>query len=162
LLLSSHHSSFILSFYCSQGTVRKAAGWDFPDRSEGTGTVRVGSRPPQISSTKDGRSGAPRSPNTPTCTSDRENQWRTSWTGSDKSLSSSLSQREARSEHGKLESCTEDVRFSSIWSITWLWLMVLLRTSSLPGWPIDKRVRNCCITLFKNISIAFSSYESQF
>jgi serine/threonine-protein kinase 24/25/MST4 len=100
--------------------VRKAAGWDFPDRSEGTGTVRVGSRPPQISSTKDGRSDVPRTPNTPTRTSDRENQWRTSWTGSDKSLSSSLSHRETRSDRGRPESSTEDVRFSSIWSITWL------------------------------------------
>ncbi|KAG2645574.1 hypothetical protein PVAP13_2KG431800 [Panicum virgatum] len=39
----------------SQGTVRKATGWDLPDRSEGTGTVRVVSRPPQTASTKDSR-----------------------------------------------------------------------------------------------------------
>ncbi|GJN13122.1 hypothetical protein PR202_ga31458 [Eleusine coracana subsp. coracana] len=92
----------------SQGTVRKAAGRDFPDRSEGTGTVRVGSRPPQISSTKDGRSDIPHSPNTPTRTSDRENQWRPSWRESDESLASSLSQREVHSERGELESSTED------------------------------------------------------
>uniref|UniRef100_A0A0A9DY02 Protein kinase domain-containing protein n=1 Tax=Arundo donax TaxID=35708 RepID=A0A0A9DY02_ARUDO len=92
----------------SQGTVRKAAGWDLPDRSEGTGTVRVGSRPPQTTSTRDGRFDMPRSPNTPTRTADRENQWRTSWTGSEELLSSNLSWRDAQSERGRLESSTED------------------------------------------------------
>ncbi|KAK3125093.1 hypothetical protein QOZ80_7BG0599880 [Eleusine coracana subsp. coracana] len=92
----------------SQVTVKKAVGRDFPDRSEGTGTVRVRSRPPQISSTKDGRSDISHSPNTPTSTSDRENQWRPSWRGSDESLASSLSQREVHSERGELESSTED------------------------------------------------------
>ncbi|XP_062189468.1 uncharacterized protein LOC133892607 [Phragmites australis] len=92
----------------SQGTVRKAPGWDFPDRSEGTGTVRVGSRPPQITSTKDGRFDMPQSPNTPRRTADRENQWRTSWTGSEESPSTNLSQRDIQSERGRLESSTED------------------------------------------------------
>ena len=57
----------------SQGTVRKAAGWDFPDRSEGTGTVRGGLRPPQITSTKEGRFD---NSSTLKRTADRENQWR--------------------------------------------------------------------------------------
>ncbi|KAL5198808.1 hypothetical protein ABZP36_002320 [Zizania latifolia] len=92
----------------SQGTVRKATGWDFPDRSEGTGTVRGGLRPPQITSTKDNRSDIPHSPNTPKRTADRENQWRKSWTGSEESISTNMSQREAQSEYGRLGGSTED------------------------------------------------------
>ncbi|KAG2637193.1 serine/threonine-protein kinase svkA-like isoform X3 [Panicum virgatum] len=82
----------------SQGTVRKATGWDLPDRSEGTGTVRVVSRPPQTASTKDSRFDVPQSPNTPKRTADRENQWRTSYTGSEESLN----------DRGRLESSTDD------------------------------------------------------
>lgn len=82
----------------SQGTVRKATGWDLPDRSEGTGTVRVVSRPPQTASTKDSRFDVPQSPNTPKRTADRENQWRASYTGSEESLN----------DRGRLESSTDD------------------------------------------------------
>ncbi|BAT01681.1 Os07g0507300 [Oryza sativa Japonica Group] len=92
----------------SQGTVRKAAGWNLPDRSEGTGTVRGGLKPSQVTSTKDSRSDASHSPNTPKRTADRENQWRTSWTGSEESISTNPSQRDAQSEYGRLESSTED------------------------------------------------------
>lgn len=99
-----------LGFYFSQGTVRKAAGWNLPDRSEGTGTVRGGLKPSQVTSTKDSRSDASHSPNTPKRTADRENQWRTSWTGSEESISTNPSQRDAQSEYGRLESSTEDVR----------------------------------------------------
>ncbi|KAJ1291126.1 hypothetical protein BS78_02G294700 [Paspalum vaginatum] len=88
----------------SQGTVRKATGSDFPDRSEGTGTVRVVSRPPQTTSAKDNRFDTPQSPNTPRHTADRENQWRTSWTGSEESLS----HRDTQNERGRLESSTDD------------------------------------------------------
>ena len=91
----------MIIFYCSQGTVRKATGWDLPDRSEGTGTVRVVSRPPQTASTNDSRFDVPQSPNTPKRTADRENQWRTSYTGSEESLN----------DRGRLESSTDDVRF---------------------------------------------------
>ncbi|KAL6840653.1 hypothetical protein ACP4OV_029517 [Aristida adscensionis] len=87
----------------SQGTVRKAAGRDFPDRSEGTGTVRVGSRPPQTISIKDSR--VDNTSNTQRRTADRENQWRTSLTGSEDSLSNS-SLRE--SERRRQETSTED------------------------------------------------------
>ncbi|XP_006657739.1 serine/threonine-protein kinase svkA-like [Oryza brachyantha] len=92
----------------SQGTVRKAAGWDFPDRSEGTGTVRGGIRASQSTSTKDSRFDIPHSPNTPKRTADRENQWRTSSTGSEESISTNVSQREAQSEYGRRESSVED------------------------------------------------------
>ncbi|KAF0900748.1 hypothetical protein E2562_034784 [Oryza meyeriana var. granulata] len=92
----------------SQGTVRKATGWDFPDRSEGTGTVRGGLRPSQITSTKESRFDIPHSPNTPKRTADRENQWRTSWTGSEGSISTNMSQREAQSEYWRFESSMED------------------------------------------------------
>jgi len=88
----------------SQGTVRKATVRDFPDRSEGTGTVRVVSRPPQIASTKDGRSDMPQSPKAPIRTTDRENQRKSSWTGSE----DSLSQRDTQSERGRVESSTDD------------------------------------------------------
>ncbi|CAL5086537.1 unnamed protein product [Urochloa decumbens] len=88
----------------SQGTVRKAPGWDLPDRSEGTGTVRVVSRPPQTASTKDNRFDTPQSPITPRRTADRENQWRTSYTGSEESLS----QRDTQNERGRLQSSTDD------------------------------------------------------
>ncbi|RLN33266.1 serine/threonine-protein kinase svkA-like [Panicum miliaceum] len=98
----------------SQGTVRKATGWDLPDRSEGTGTVRVVSRPPQTASTKDSRFDVPQSPNTPRCTADRENQWRTSFTGSE----------ESQNDHGRLESSTDDNDQSVSGSGT-----VVLRTS---------------------------------
>ncbi|VAH29710.1 unnamed protein product [Triticum turgidum subsp. durum] len=91
----------------SQGTVRKAAGWDFPDRSEGTGTVRGGLRPPQITSTKDGRFDMPQNPSTLKRTVDRENQWRTSGTGSEESSSTNMSKKEAQTDHGRLESSTE-------------------------------------------------------
>ncbi|KAG8080432.1 hypothetical protein GUJ93_ZPchr0007g4204 [Zizania palustris] len=92
----------------SQGTVRKATGWDFPDRSEGTGTIRGGLRPPQITSTKDNRSDIPHSPNTPKRTADRENQLRKSWIGSEESVSTNMLQREAQSEYGRLGGSTED------------------------------------------------------
>uniref|UniRef100_A0A0E0LL32 non-specific serine/threonine protein kinase n=1 Tax=Oryza punctata TaxID=4537 RepID=A0A0E0LL32_ORYPU len=92
----------------SQGTVRKAAGWNLPDRSEGTGTVRGGLKPSQVTSTKDSRFNASHSPNTPKRTADRENQWRTSWTGSEESISTNLSQGDVQSEFGRLESSTED------------------------------------------------------
>jgi len=69
-----------------------------PDRSEGTGTVRVVSRPPQTASTKDSRFDVPQSPNTPKRTADRENQWRASYTGSEESLN----------DRGRLESSTDD------------------------------------------------------
>ncbi|WVZ66044.1 hypothetical protein U9M48_015320 [Paspalum notatum var. saurae] len=88
----------------SQGTVRKATGGNFPDRSEGTGTVRVASRPRQTASTKDTRFDTPQSPNTLRRTADRENQWRTSWTGSEESLS----YRDTQNECGRLESSTDD------------------------------------------------------
>ncbi|CAD6223712.1 unnamed protein product [Miscanthus lutarioriparius] len=88
----------------SQGTVRKATVRDFPDRSEGTGTVRVVTRLPQIASTKDGRSDIPQSPKAPIRTTDRENQWKSSWTGSE----DSLSQRDTQSERGRVESSTDD------------------------------------------------------
>ncbi|KAM3365852.1 hypothetical protein ACQJBY_015461 [Aegilops geniculata] len=91
----------------SQGTVRKAAGWDFPDRSEGTGTVRGGLRPPQITSTKDGRFDMPQNPSTLKRTADRENQWRISGTGSEESSSTNMSKKEAQTDHGRLESSTE-------------------------------------------------------
>ncbi|KAM3385406.1 hypothetical protein ACQJBY_009338 [Aegilops geniculata] len=91
----------------SQGTARKAAGWDFPDRSEGTGTVRGGLRPPQITSTKDGRFDMPQNPSTLKRTADRENQWRTSGTGSEESSSTNMSKKEAQTDHGRLESSTE-------------------------------------------------------
>ncbi|KAL6657983.1 hypothetical protein ACP70R_005763 [Stipagrostis hirtigluma subsp. patula] len=91
----------------SQGTVRKAPGWDLPDRSEGTGTVRVSSRPPQTISTKDGRVDMSGS-NTQRRTADRENQWRTSSTGSGDSVSTNLSTRVAQSEHRRQETSTED------------------------------------------------------
>lgn len=91
----------------SQGTVRKAAGWDFPDRSEGTGTVRGGLRPPQITSTKDGRFDMPQNPSTVKRTAERENQWRTSGTGSEESFSTNMSKKEAQTDHGRLESSTE-------------------------------------------------------
>jgi serine/threonine-protein kinase 24/25/MST4 len=108
-------SSWALLFliYYSQGTVRKAAGWDFPDRSEGTGTVRGGLRPPQITSTKDGRFDMPQNPSTLKRTADRENQWRTSGTGSEESSSTNMSKKEAQTDHGRLESSTEYVRFPS-------------------------------------------------
>ncbi|KAG8099881.1 hypothetical protein GUJ93_ZPchr0013g37502 [Zizania palustris] len=92
----------------SQGTVRKATGWDFPDRSKGTGTVQGGLKPPQITSTKDSRSDIPHSPNTPERTSDQGNQWRTSWTGSEESISTNVSQRYSQSEYGRLGSSTEE------------------------------------------------------
>uniref|UniRef100_A0A0D9WZ99 non-specific serine/threonine protein kinase n=1 Tax=Leersia perrieri TaxID=77586 RepID=A0A0D9WZ99_9ORYZ len=92
----------------SQGTIRKAAGWDFPDRSEGTGTVRGGSRPPQTTSAKESRFDIPHSPNTPKRTADRENQWRISSTGSEESISTNMSHREAQSEYGRLGSSMED------------------------------------------------------
>jgi serine/threonine-protein kinase 24/25/MST4 len=98
----------------SQGTVRKATGWDLPDRSEGTGTVRVVSRPPQTASTKDSRFDVPQSPNTPRRTADRENQWRSSYTGSEESLN----------DRGRLESSTDDNDQSVSGSGT-----VVLRTS---------------------------------
>ncbi|TVU38999.1 hypothetical protein EJB05_12398 [Eragrostis curvula] len=126
----------------SQGTVRKAAGRDFPDRSEGTGTVRVGPRPPQTSSTKD----APNSPNTPTRTADRENQWRTSWTGSDESLASSLS-REAHTERGRLES-TEDIDQSVSGSGT-----VVLRS------PRASQLQSAATNHSSKPPSRFSSYE---
>uniref|UniRef100_A0A804QFI8 non-specific serine/threonine protein kinase n=3 Tax=Zea mays TaxID=4577 RepID=A0A804QFI8_MAIZE len=88
----------------SQGTVRKSAVRDFSDRSEGTGTVRVVSRPPQIASTKDGRSDMPQSPKAPIRTADRENQWRSSGTGSEESLSL----RDTQSGRGRVESSTDD------------------------------------------------------
>lgn len=88
----------------SQGTVRKSAVRDFSDRSEGTGTVRVVSRPPQIASTKDGRSDMPKSPKAPIRTADRENQWRSSGTGSEESLSL----RDTQSGRGRVESSTDD------------------------------------------------------
>ncbi|WVZ64991.1 hypothetical protein U9M48_014427 [Paspalum notatum var. saurae] len=88
----------------SQGTVRKATGSDFPDRSEGTGTVRVVSRPPQTASSKDSRFNTPQSPNIPRRTADRENQWRTSWTESEESLS----HRDSQNERGRLECSTDD------------------------------------------------------
>lgn len=88
----------------SQGTVRKATVRDFPDRSEGTGTVRVVTRPPQIASTKDGRSDMPQSPKAPIRTTDRETQWKSSWTGSE----DSLYQRDTQSERGRVESSTDD------------------------------------------------------
>jgi serine/threonine-protein kinase 24/25/MST4 len=94
-------------FYSSQGTVRKSAVRDFSDRSEGTGTVRVVSRPPQIASTKDGRSDMPKSPKAPIRTADRENQWRSSGTGSEESLSL----RDTQSGRGRVESSTDDVIF---------------------------------------------------
>ena len=97
--------------YCSQGTVRKATVRDFPDRSEGTGTVRVVTRLPQIASTKDGRSDMPQSPKAPIRTTDRENQWKSSWTGSE----DSLSERDTQSERGRVESSTDDVIF---WHLT--------------------------------------------
>ncbi|PAN14096.1 hypothetical protein PAHAL_2G383900 [Panicum hallii] len=98
----------------SQGTVRKATGWDLPDRSEGTGTIRVVSRPPQTASTKDSRFDVPQSPNTPRRTADRENQWRSSYTGSEESLN----------DRGRLESSTDDNDQSVSGSGT-----VVLRTS---------------------------------
>ncbi|RLM87504.1 serine/threonine-protein kinase svkA-like [Panicum miliaceum] len=98
----------------SQGTVRKATGWDLPDRSEGTGTVRVVSRSPQTASTKDSRFDVPQSPNTPRRTADRENQWRSSYTGSEESLN----------DRGRLESSTDDNDQSVSGSGT-----VVLRTS---------------------------------
>lgn len=77
-----------------------------PDRSEGTGTVRVVSKPPPTASTKDSRFDTPQSPNTPPVrTVDRENQWRKSWTGSEESLS----QRDTQNERGRLASSTDDV-----------------------------------------------------
>lgn len=91
----------------SQATVRKAGGWDVPDRSEGTGTVRGGLRPPQITSTKDGRFDTSHNANTLKRTADRENQWRTSGIGSEESPSANLS-KEAHTDHGRLESPTED------------------------------------------------------
>lgn len=96
----------ILFFFYSQGTVRKTTRRDFPDRSEGTGTVRVVSRPPQIASTKDGRSDMLQSPKAPIRTADRENQWKSSWTGSE----DSLSQRDIQNERGRVES-SDDVIF---------------------------------------------------
>ncbi|XP_014752762.1 serine/threonine-protein kinase svkA isoform X2 [Brachypodium distachyon] len=92
----------------SQGTVRKAAGWDFPDKSEVTGTVRAGLRPPQVTSTKDGRFDMPYNPNTLKRTADRENQWRTSGTGSEEPPSTTMSKKEAQNDYGRLESSTED------------------------------------------------------
>ncbi|KAK1680253.1 hypothetical protein QYE76_041101 [Lolium multiflorum] len=91
----------------SQATVRKSAGWDFPDRSEGTGTVRGGSRPPQTTSTKDGRFDTSHNPSTIKRTADRENQWRTSGTGFEESPSVNMS-KEAQTDHGRLESSTEE------------------------------------------------------
>jgi len=87
----------------SQATVKKVAGREFPDRSEGTGTVRGGLRPPQITSTKEGRFD---NPSTLKRTADRENQWRTSGTGSEESPSTIMS-KEAQTDHGRLESSTE-------------------------------------------------------
>lgn len=91
----------------SQATVKKAAGWDFPDRSEGTGTVRGGLRPPQITSIKDGRFDTSHNASTLKRTADRENQWRTSGTGSEESPSTNMF-KEAQTDYGRLESSTED------------------------------------------------------
>ncbi|KAF8700332.1 hypothetical protein HU200_034264 [Digitaria exilis] len=85
----------------SQGTVRKTTGWDSSDRSEDTGTVRVVSKPPPTASTKDSRFDTPQSPNTPVRTAD---QWRTSWTGSEESLS----QRDTQNQRGRVASSTDD------------------------------------------------------
>lgn len=49
----------------------------------------------------------PQSPKAPIRTADRQNQRKSSWTGSE----DSVSQRDTQSERGRLESSTDDVIF---------------------------------------------------